>query len=324
VAQGLMTVIPGSSLELGELPFNVHVKDQNGNMVLFGRKGITITQDVKAKIARTQRSFFIEHGDLTNYIDYKLKRVDEILENPDVDVKVKQTVIKDASTRIIQNIKEKGLDKSGSKHTKKLTESVVSLIMQSPENHAGLLNISSLSSYLYDHALNTSTFAIMLGQIIYGDSEKKLYLIGLGSMLMDIGMSKINSGILNKTSQLDPREEQHIRQHTDLGYKMLKESDLPSFVADMALHHHERMDGSGYPDSMSGSNIRPYLRICAVADVYDALTSKRPHRKSMSELEAIECMMANKGLFSMDVLHALMKLVLQDDRLINATLAKYK
>jgi len=323
MSNSVMTNIQGSSLDLGMLPFNLHVRDASGRMVLFGRKGLQITKEVKDSIVSSNRSFYIEHGDLSSYIDYKLKRVKKSLEDPNMPTAHKQKMVKEVGSRIIQKIEQGGMDEATATHSKEMMSSVVSMITGAPETYSGLLSISTLSSYLYDHAINTSTFAIMLGQIIYGNSEKKLYLIGLGSLLMDIGMSKLNSGIINKKGELEKKEVDHIRKHTQIGYELLKSEHLPSFVADMALHHHERMDGSGYPDGLAGSNIRPYLRICGVADVYDALTSNRAFRKPMKSIDAIEFMLSRKQQFSMDVLNALMKLVLKDERLINLTLQRY-
>jgi HD-GYP domain-containing protein (c-di-GMP phosphodiesterase class II) len=319
-----MTLIKGESLRLGELPFNVHVKDPRGKLVLYGRKGIVITPEMHDKIVKNNFPMYIEYTDLGTFIDYKLNHIEHKINDPDTPIDKKQGLIKDASVSILQNVRQVGFTNDSARQSNALTKSVVDLIMQSPHSHNGLLSISTISSYLYDHALNTSTFAIMLGYLIYGESKKKLYLLGLGAMLMDIGMAKLNQSVVNKKGDLNPKELEYIRNHTSIGYEMLKDKELPIYVADMALHHHERLDGSGYPDGLNGDRIRPYLRICAAADVYDALTSNRAFRKPMTQLEAISFMLSHKKHFSMDVLHALMKLVLKDDRLINATLQKYQ
>jgi HD-GYP domain-containing protein (c-di-GMP phosphodiesterase class II) len=323
MSDGTMTVIEGRSLDLGELPFDIHAKDPQGRLVLYGRKGVMITPETRQKIINSRRQFYIQHEEVSAFIDNKLDRINQMLDDEDVDIEHKQEMVKDASTKILQRIENTGLDKVCATHSKNLARAIVSIILKSPENHVGLLKISSLPSYFYDHALNTATFAIMLGHCMYGPSEQKLYMLGLGALLMDVGMCRLNKGILNKTKELDPKEADYIRNHTKLGFDMIDSEDLPSFVADIALHHHERMDGSGYPDGISGNKIKPYLRICSVADVYDALTSLRAHRKPMSELEAIDYMLENRNQFSMDVLNALLKVVLRDDRLIEKVLEKH-
>lgn len=319
-----MMTISGSSLDLGNLPFNVHTMNEAGELVLFARKGINITPEIKNKIRAGGQTFYINHLDLSVYVDYKIQKVKEMTQDENVPMAKKQTLVRDLGSRILTKIHKEGFDKACANHSKDFTDSIVNMVVTAPQSYAGLLNMSSLDSYQYDHAVNCSTFAIMMGMEIYGRSEKKLFLLGLGSMLMDIGMSKIDKTILNKSEDLSPQERKAVQLHTKHGYDMIKGHDLPPYVADMALHHHERLDGSGYPSRKSGDDIRMYLKICSAADVYDALTSRRPFRGPQLHMKAIEYMLANKNKFSMDVLHALMKIVLKNDKLVNSMLAKYR
>ena len=318
-----MMTISGSSIEIGNLPFSVHRKDESGKLSLFARKGINITQAIKDEIRKSNATFYINPKDLSTYVEYKVEMAKNIVNNDSAPVEKRQAVVKDLGKSIQQKISREGFDKACASHSKDFTDSVVNMVVKAPSSYSGLLNISSMDSYQYDHAVNCSTFAIMMGMEIYGRSEKKLFLLGLGSMLMDIGMNKVDRSILNKSSELSAQERKAVQLHTKYGYDMLRGHDLPPYVADMALHHHERLDGSGYPSRKNGEDIRMYLRICAAADVYDALTSRRPYRGPQLHMKAIEYMLASKNKFSLEVLQALMRIVLKNDKLINSLMAKY-
>ena len=106
--------------------------------------------------------------------------------------------------------------------------------------------------------------------------------LGLGAMLHDIGKLCIPREILKKPSQLTVEEFEEIKKHTVLGYELLKKSGQLYLVsAYIALGHHERYDGSGYPLRLKNEEIQMYSRIVAVADVYDSLTSDRVYRKKL-------------------------------------------
>src|SRR5688572_28880555 len=98
-------------------------------------------------------------------------------------------------------------------------------------------------------------------------------------MLHDAGKRSIPEEILNKEGKLDPDEWSQIQQHPTLGYKELKlHPSLPDIVPLMARDHHERLDGKGYPNGIRGDDIEFPARVCAVVDVYDAITAARPYR----------------------------------------------
>jgi HD-GYP domain-containing protein (c-di-GMP phosphodiesterase class II) len=113
--------------------------------------------------------------------------------------------------------------------------------------------------------------------------------LGVGALLHDIGKLKIPEEILKKPSQLTVEEFEEIKKHTTYGYEILKNFENISMEsAFIALGHHERFDGSGYPLQLRGENIYQFARIVAVADVYDALTSDRVYRKKLKPHESVE------------------------------------
>ncbi len=133
--------------------------------------------------------------------------------------------------------------------------------------------------YDYAHSINVCTMAMAMAAVLDWNDEDLLHL-GVGALLSDIGMFMVPPAIRHKMGTLEPDEEQEIRSHVSRGYELLKEFGWLKAASLMAMyHHHERMDGTGYPRALKGSNISEEARLVMVADVYDALISDVPYRR---------------------------------------------
>jgi putative nucleotidyltransferase with HDIG domain len=129
-------------------------------------------------------------------------------------------------------------------------------------------------NYMYVHSVNSAILALAIGELMKLPSHRMIEL-GLAALLHDIGMLKLPDAVYLKEDDLTDKEFQLVRAHTTLGYKILKGFSVSEEIALAAEEHHERLDGSGYPKSLSGDKISLYSRIVAVVCSYDAITSKR-------------------------------------------------
>ncbi len=137
-------------------------------------------------------------------------------------------------------------------------------------------------SYLYKHSVNVGIFSRIIGKWMnYSlDVQDDLSIAG---MLHDIGKTKIASDIINKPSELSDDEYIEIKRHSILGYDILKKSTgISNVVLDGVKFHHERIDGSGYPEGRRSDSIPMYSKIIAVADVFDAITANKTYRAKIS------------------------------------------
>ena len=130
-----------------------------------------------------------------------------------------------------------------------------------------------------------------------GFSQEEAELLGLASPIHDLGKLGIPDAILNKPGKLTPEEFEIMKQHTRIGYEMLKNSQRPILTtgALIALQHHERYDGKGYPQGLKGEAIHIYGRIVALADVFDALSSKRVYKASWPLVEVVDYIKEQRG-----------------------------
>lgn len=155
-----------------------------------------------------------------------------------------------------------------------------------------LYNIKTFSDYIFAHSVNVCLFSLITG-IARGYNEKKLYQLGIGAFLHDLGKIHISPLILDKPDRLTQEEFTEIKRHPIHGYTILRDSEAFDFTsANILYQHHEKMDGSGYPRNCTRDHIHEYARIVAISDIYDAVTSSRVYSPAMPNHEAIELIMA--------------------------------
>lgn len=156
------------------------------------------------------------------------------------------------------------------------------------------------------HIHRMSHYSALLAEGI-GRPEDEVELIKNASPMHDIGKIGIPDSILLKPGKLDAEEWELMKKHTTIGARILKGSDNELLQAGevITMSHHEKMDGTGYPNGLSGEDIPLWGRICAVADVFDALTSKRPYKKAFPNEKAYEILREGRGNhFDPDILDA--------------------
>jgi putative nucleotidyltransferase with HDIG domain len=141
----------------------------------------------------------------------------------------------------------------------------------------------------FTHVVNVSVYSLMLGKHLQIGGSADLSAMATGALLHDIGKRKIARTILNKQDRLTNEEMDVIRLHPQTGFmELARREDFQWSQLMMVYQHHERMDGRGYPVQVSGAEIDPWARICAIADVFDAMTSCRAYHHSRSTEEVLQ------------------------------------
>jgi len=155
----------------------------------------------------------------------------------------------------------------------------------------------SLGDYLYKQSIRVCILALLIG-VRFNYDQSQLIELAVGALVRDLGMLSIDKNTLEKSESLTEGEWARVIEHSASGYHVLKEfGDIPTLSRHVSLHHHERWNGSGYPNGLQGYEIQEYARIVAVADVFAALTEERPYREAYTFDEAVEFITTMSGYY---------------------------
>ncbi|MDN5315081.1 MAG: hypothetical protein PWP10_3831 [Clostridiales bacterium] len=189
-----------------------------------------------------------------------------------------------------------------------LVDEILSAVLSNKGLNVNLLDLKIFDDYTYYHSVNVGVLSVLVGTAM-NMNRQVLHTLGVSAMMHDIGKVFIPKEILNKPGRLNDEEFDLMKSHSERGFTYLRDRyAFPDTTLDAILDHHERHDGSGYPNGKAGSEISRFGRIIAIADVFDALTSDRPYRPAMSPSEAIEFIMAGADTaFDMHVLRAFLE-----------------
>lgn len=165
---------------------------------------------------------------------------------------------------------------------------ILDSILRNSEAYLWLSMMQKKSAYTYSHSVDNCALAIAFGRYM-GLPKKDLQTLAIGLLMMDMGNVKIPEQILNKNGRLTEAEYMIVKKHVGHGVKILQETEgMNEDIVNIALTHHERFDGSGYPNGLLGAHIPVYGRMAAIIDCYDAMTSKRPFSAAKSPYAALQ------------------------------------
>ncbi|MCZ4059881.1 HD-GYP domain-containing protein [Pantoea sp. LMR881] len=189
-----------------------------------------------------------------------------------------------------------------------LVDEISGSIEREPSALLSVARLKNHDDYTYLHSMAVCGLMISLGRKV-GLNAQQLRRVGMGGLLHDVGKAAVPLDILNKPGKLTEEELTVMRQHPIVGAQILMEAGAGHDLLDIALHHHEKFDGSGYPHGLKGEEITLFSRMAAVCDVYDALTSTRPYRKGWTPAEAMHNMLGWRGHFDSQLLHSFVRTI---------------
>jgi HD-GYP domain-containing protein (c-di-GMP phosphodiesterase class II) len=170
-----------------------------------------------------------------------------------------------------------------------VVERILLELEQTGQAALALADLCTADAYTFQHSVDVTTLGLLIGRQILHERgwvdyrgrrqfdrfDERLYHLGLGLLLHDIGKLAIPADVLHKPGPLNETEWELMKTHPRAGFELLRDSNVSPLVKSVVLRHHERWNGSGYPDGRTGTEIHEMARIAAVADVYDAVTSER-------------------------------------------------
>ncbi|MGB9430555.1 MAG: HD-GYP domain-containing protein [Gammaproteobacteria bacterium] len=193
---------------------------------------------------------------------------------------------------------------------KETVEPMVESVLRNPDAMIWLSRMKKHNSYMYHHSVGAAIWGTAFSRHL-GLDKATICEIALGCMLFDVGKTKLPHALLIKAEKLTDTEWHVMRNHVDYSVNLLEgTSGITERILSMVRSHHERYDGSGYPDKLKGNQIPTLAKIAAMADCYDAITSPRPYSKMRSPYEAVREIYGWRGtLFQPEVVEQFMQVV---------------
>jgi len=288
-----MRLISTAKLKIGDR-IGKSLYSDNGTLLLG--KGVELTVGLIQKIE--------EHEIYFVYIDDEISK----------DIEVKNIIEEEEMVKIVTSIK-KVMDEAvfGDKkkrvsgfvplETFKVVQDIVKQLIESiTENPNALYSLTELMGtdmYTYKHSVNVAILSILTARSLKYN-RKMTEEIALGALLHDIGKVRVGNDLINKKEKLTKEEFEKIKKHSEYGFELIKRDVvLSSYVKQIVVKHHEKLDGTGYPFGLKEHEIPEYVRIVTLCDIFDAMTNDRVYRRRMPVHKALEIIMTD-SVFKLD------------------------
>lgn len=233
------------------------------------------------------RVLYVQAGSRDEFYLFLESNLSRILDQPKISKAEKTQILYETSQSVVSQIFNRPYSPEGLKRSVSLIKNSIDYL-KNQENFQDLMKMASTDFSEYTHAIQTAAYSICLARQSGFSSFNDLSAIGIGSLLHDIGKSKIDRKILEKKEPLAADELHELRRHPEFGYEILRKTRaIPEQAEMIVLQHHERPGGKGYPYSL-GQEISQFSSIVSLADCFDSLTSDRPWQKRVSPFKAVQ------------------------------------
>lgn len=260
------------------------------------------------------KSAFIQACDQLKYQEYLTRNWDKLLDDETGPLPNRLRIMGEVVRGVVNGEFQRGDTQSLISTSIHLAHTAVQLISSNDIGLDQLYDVLHHDYGTFTHSTNVSFYSVLLAKRL-GYSQEDQQEIAVGALLHDLGKLEIESCVLNKPGKLTLHEMQIIKRHPGTAFRRLADrNDVTLGQIMMAYQHHERVDGKGYPCGILGNEIHPYAKICAVVDVYEAITSDRPYRLPMEKAVATKIIAEGSGThFEQSFAEAWVELVLEGE-----------
>ena len=246
-------------------------------------------QDRDRLVSNKVKELYVPEAYRKEYFSYLESHMKILIDDKEVPSDKKANIIYSASTNLVQDVLDDPNTSENIKRTKNLVGSTVNYVVKDKGALYNMMKMSSHDYYTYTHSVHVCTFAVALARFM-GLDPVDMNDIGVGSLLHDIGKAGIDPNIITKNGPLNDEEWKIMQSHPTVGVDILREGGhkLSKETISIVHQHHEKMDGSGYPQGLKGEDIHPFGRIACLADCFDAMTTNRSYQKARPPFEVLK------------------------------------
>jgi putative nucleotidyltransferase with HDIG domain len=273
--------------------FKIYVRvEREKEPVLYRAENLSFTEVVRKRLLdHDVERVYIESNDQGKYREYIEDNLDNIVANDRIQTKEKAEIVYSSATFLMEKLFEKPKVGKSIRRAETLVRNTVEFVMRDDRAFRNLLTVTSYDYHTYTHSVNVFVFCVALAQRLGVKKKSDLFVLGTGALLHDVGKSLIDRAIITKRGLLNDKEWAIIKKHPIYGVEVLRETGgIPEDCYSVVLQHHERCDGTGYPEGRPRDKIHLYAKLSAVADVFDAMTTRRVYKDAAGTFAALQTM----------------------------------
>ena len=282
-----------SSLRLDTVTdFDLYLQTSSGEpAVLYADRATPFTEASRKRLEENRIQFlYISNEQLPEYRSYIESNMQNILSDLSVRMEDKSSLLHLTAQNVVRDVLSATDIREGLERGNQLIAHTVDFLFGQRASLRHLVESASSDYEIYSHSINVCVMGLALAQRM-GYSAELLVQFGHGAMFRDIGLMNIDDRIVNNPGRLTLSEYEKMLQHPILSEEILVEIGISSDTSlEIVRHHHEKLDGTGYPDKLKGDEIGTLVRVYSVIDIFDALTTNRFHKKAISTYEALALM----------------------------------
>jgi HD-GYP domain-containing protein (c-di-GMP phosphodiesterase class II) len=295
--------------EGSQIDFNLFLtNDTKSAMSLFLQSDTAVDGNAKVKL-REIEALYISADDEERYNAYVAHHLQSVAKS-DMPTAEKAQLVYTKAVEVIDSMFKNPESLENVKNAQPVVNNFIEIILHDNSAVESLMQITAHDYYTHTHSINVSIYTLSLGSFL-GIAGKDLEVLGMAAILHDLGKSKIDYEIINKNGKLTDEEFTQMKGHPAFGHEIaLKLGITDERILSGIRHHHEKIEGGGYPDNLKGDQISQFARIIGTCDVFDALSTKRSYKDPMSSFESLLLMKQQMvGHLDMSMVDAFIKML---------------
>jgi HD-GYP domain-containing protein (c-di-GMP phosphodiesterase class II) len=275
------------------LDFDLFIQSSaDGSPVLYREQHLKFTREAHERLREGRvRTIYVLRSQRAALLRYLEENLSAILADPSVPLDEKSHILYFSAQEVVRDILAKPIHARTLSRCESIVENTIQLIFGEERGLTSLLRITSYDYYTYTHSVNVMVYGVALARRVEIGSEDFYLRFGKALLLHDVGKSRIDQAILNNPGKFTPAEWEAMKQHPLHGRDILHELGVSDeVIEDVVVHHHEKLSGSGYPHGLFGKELSDPVRISAVVDIFDALTTRRVYKDAIGTFAALKLM----------------------------------
>ncbi len=287
----LLIPIPVRSLRVDTMTdFDLYLPSKKAQApVLYRHKNLPFTEQTCQRLRDSQvEVLYVDSRQKDTYHRYLERHLGPLLADPNVDLQTKSTVLYTSARGLVKDVLEDPRSGDVIERSEEFVQHTTEYMFSEKSALEGLMKVTSFDYYTYTHSVNVFVFGVSLAQRT-GIDLATMRRYGMGALLHDIGKNDIAPAIINCKGKLSDEQWQAMKMHPVYGCDILRAQGVrDEIVLDVTRHHHEKLNGNGYPDGLRGRAISRFARCTTVADVFDALTTQRSYKNALNSYPALK------------------------------------